>query len=194
MEELWLEDGRLNPNALFGDVDDCSACPFYRDNVKFFDCDYVCHNHPDYFLPCHYMEDYGDMTLAEVAEEMDAKQRRADAYWDRQYQLEKERKEKAAEQAKKREQTRSANYQINREITRLRKLIRDRESAIQSLSALHSAFGFANAIMEGRDPNNISVENEQIRIWKQANIRDKEVLNLLIKERDRRNKERKKMQ
>ena len=190
MEELWLEDGRLNPNALFGDVDDCSACPFYRDNVKLFDTDYVCHNNLDAFLPCQYMEDYGDMTLTEVAEEMDAKLRRAEAYWDRQYQLEKERKEKAAEQAKKREQTRSANYQINREITRLRKLIRDRESAIQSLSSLHSAFGFANALMEGKDPNNISVENEQIRIWKQANIRDKEVLNLLIKERDRRNKER----
>ena len=192
MEELWLEDGRLNPNALFGEVDDCSACPFYRDNVKLFDTDYVCHNNPDAFLPCQYMEDYGDMTLLEVAEEMDAKLRRAEAYWDRQYQLEKQRKEKAAEQTKKREQTRSANYQINREITRLRKLIRDRESAIQSLSSLHSAFGFANAIMEGKDPNNISVENEQIRIWKQANIRDKEVLNLLIKERDKRNRERRK--
>ena len=102
----------------------------------------------------------------------------------------KERKEKAAEQAKKREQTRSANYQINREITRLRKLIRDRESAIQSLSALHNAFGFANAMMEGRNIDTVPIENEQVRIWKQANIRDKQVLEELLKERDRRNKER----
>ena len=190
MEELWLEDGRLNPNALFGDVDDCSACPFYRDNVKLFDSDYICHNNPDAFLPCQYMEDYGDMTLLEVAEEMDSKLRRAEAYWDRQYALERERKEKATEKAKKAEQTRLANYSLNKEITRLRKVIRDREGAIQSLSSLHSAFRFANAMMEGKDPNSVSVENEQIKLWKQANIRDKIKLEELIKERNIRNRER----
>ena len=190
MEELWLEDGRLNPKALFGEVDDCSACPFYRDNVKLFDTDYVCHNNPDAFLPCQYMEDYGAMTLLEVAEEMDAKLRRAEAYWDRQYQVEKQRKEKASMKAKKAEQTRNANYSLNKEITRLRKLIRDRESAIQSLNALHSAFGFANAMMEGRNIDTVPVENEQVRIWKQANIRDKQVLEELLNERDRRNRER----
>lgn len=192
MEELWLEDGRLNPKALFGEVDDCSACPFYRDNVKLFDTGYVCHNNPDAFLPCQYMEDYGDMTLLEVAEEMDAKLRRAEAYWDRQYALEKERKEKAAAKAKKAEQTRNANYSLNKEITRLRKLIRDRESAIQSLSALHSAFGFANAMMEGKTPNSISGNHPQILAWKEANIRDTEKLNQLLKERELRNKERRK--
>ena len=121
---------------------------------------------------------------------MDAKLRRAEAYWDRQYQLEKQRKEKATAKAKKAEQTRNANYTLNKEITRLRKLIRDRESAIQSLSALHSAFGFANAMMEGRNIDTVPVENEQVRIWKQANIRDKQVLEELLKERDRRNRER----
>ena len=130
------------------------------------------------------------MTLLEVAEEMDAKLRRAEAYWDRQYALERERKDKAVAKAKKAEQTRNANYTLNKEITRLRKLIRDRESAIQSLSSLHNAFGFANALMEGRNPDNISENHPQVVAWKQANIRDKQVLDGLLKERDRRNKER----
>lgn len=191
MVELWNKDGTLNPNALFGEVDDCSACPFYRDNVKLFDTDYVCHNNPDAFLPCQYMEDYGDMTLLEVAEEMDSRIRRAEAYWDRQYALERERKEKAQEKAKKAEQTRLANYSINKEITRLRKLIRDREYSISRLESLRSAFSITNAMFEGRPYNGDDYpESPQVVVWKKQNEIDKKKLDELIKERNRRNKER----
>jgi integrase len=118
------------------------------------------------------------MTLLEVAEEMDAKLRRAEAYWDRQYALERERKEKAAAKAKKAEQTRNANYSLNKEITRLRKLIRDRESAIQSLSALHSAFGFANAMME--EP--LGYYSFQTLYW--SGIREGELMALTLEDID----------
>ena len=69
MEELWLEDGRLNPNALFGDVDDCSACPFYRDNVRLFDTDYVCHNNPPHkYFNKYYAPDNAFILLFHTSE------------------------------------------------------------------------------------------------------------------------------
>ncbi len=180
----------MGKKMLFRDLEDCDLCPFNRDNEKKYRSEYFCSGDPNHSHPCEWMDDYGDMTLQEVTDAVNAKIYAAEAYYEKQWLAKKAKEDKNKELAKKREQTRSANYQINREITRLRKLIRDRENAIQSLSALHSAFGFANAMMEGRDPNTVPVENEQVCIWKQANIRDKQILEELLKERDRRNRER----
>ena len=184
----------MGRKMLFRDLEDCDLCPFNRDNEKKYGSEYFCSGDPNHSHPCEWMEDYGDMTLQEVANAVNAKIYAAEERYERERLAKKAKEDKNKELAKKRQQTRSANYQINREITRLRKLIRDREGAIQSLSALHSAFGFANAMMEGRDPNTVPVENEQVRIWKEANIRDTQRLNELIKERDRKNKERRNMQ
>jgi hypothetical protein len=45
-------------------------------------------------------------------------------------------------------------------------------------------------MMEGRNIDTVPIENEQVRIWKEANMRDKQILEELLKERSRRNRER----
>lgn len=192
MSEFWLEDGSLNPNALFGDIDDCDICPFCKGNERKFGSEYTCNGDPNHSHPCEWMDEYGDMTLQEVVDVINGKIYAAEAQAEKEWLAKKAKEERQKELAKKREETRFANYSLNKEITRLRKVIRDREGAIQSLSSLHSAFGFANAMMEGRDPNTVSVNHPQVEAWKQANVRDSQLLNELLKERDRRNKERRK--
>ncbi len=180
----------MNKKMLFSDIDDCCVCPFEMDNARKFGSEYKCNGDPNRSPPCEWMDIYGNMTLQEVVDTINNRIYAAEAQAEKEWLAKKAKEDKNKELAKKREQTRLANYSLNKEITRLRKVIRDRESAIQSLSSLHSAFGFANALMEGKDPNNISNNHPQVEVWKEANIRDNERLKLLLKEREQKNKER----
>lgn len=177
---------------LFKEVDDCDICPFCKGNEKEYGSEFSCTGDPNQSHPCEWMDEYGDMTLQEVVDAVNDKVYAAEAYWEKQWLAKKEKEKKKAELLKKREKTRAENYGLNKEISRLRSLIKRREDAISSLSSLHSAFGIANAIMEGKDPNSISDNHPQILAWKEANIRDTEKLNQLLKERELRNKERRK--
>lgn len=177
---------------LFKNIDDCDICPFNRDNARKYGSEYSCNGDPNRSHPCEWMDEYGDMTFQEVVDVINGRIYAAEAQAEKEWLAKKAKEEKNKELAKRREETRLANYTLNKEITRLRKLIRDREGAIQSLSSLHSAFGFANAMMEGRDPNTVPTNHPQVETWKEANIRDKLKLEALLKERDKRNKERRK--
>lgn len=175
---------------LFGEIDDCSLCPFYPENSDIYRSDIKCNGNPDYSLPCHKMDKYGEMSLHEVVETIClgvCKDR--DRENELRYKEELKRKEKVEKQRK----TRSENKDLNMKISQLRTRIKRRESSIESLVSLQGAFSFANAIMthaKEETREEIIGRVPQIKIWMDANKKDEEYIEQLIKERDKRNKER----
>lgn len=175
---------------LFGEIDDCSLCPFYPENADIYRSDIKCNGNPDYSLPCHKMDKYGKMSLHEVVETICL------GVWkdkDRENKLRYEEELKKKEKLEKQRLTRSINRDLNIEISRLRTRIKNRESSIESLISLQGAFSFANAMMahtKEETREEIIERIPQIKVWQDANKKDREKLKELIKERDRRNKER----
>ena len=74
----------------FGDVDDCSICPFFVDNVAEWCSDFICKCHPDGYIPCTRMDEYGDYPLDAVVEMVDARERSRVEYHLRERQREVE--------------------------------------------------------------------------------------------------------
>lgn len=182
-------------NQLFEEVDDCSICPFsaVNENDRIFDVVKPCYSHPDYYCPCHYSEKYIGLTNQEV---VDIENEHFNKIHDGELKYQKylkEKEEKKKKSIEKGKQTRSINYKINHEINRLRSLIRRREEAIASLSSLKDAFSIADAMFSGKYSTDFKSEKHpQVIQWEKDNERDKRVLEELIKEREKRNRERKK--
>lgn len=181
---------------LFGDIDDCELCPFFYLNEKSpYDTMFICSGSPDYWKPCDSMDEYAKMTLSEVVDVVNDVQRTREKRWS-DISREKELKRKKQEEAtKKGKATRNENFFINREITRLRKLIRERERSIASMLSIVNAHAITKAMMNGESFKNIEISEDDIPTivkWKQDNIKDREELEKLILKRKQRNKERNK--
>lgn len=179
----------MNKEMLFSEVDDCDICPFNVNNADRYGSEFSCNGSCDCSHPCEFMEDYEGMTIEEVVAKENERIYKAEAYAEKIWLAKQAKKEHNAEMARKRQQTRLENLCINKEITRLRRVIRKREEAIDSLYSLQNAVAFTNAMMEGREMKKVE-ECEQIKAWRLANEGDKKKLAELLKERERRNRER----
>lgn len=184
-----------NEKYLFGEIDQCEMCPFFFDNQGSYETDFVCSGSPDYWHPCDNMKEYEKMTLSEVIDAVNDRQRAAEAYWMR-ISEEKDRKRKMKEDiAKKSKETRHENFFINSEIKKLRKNIKARENAIASLLSLVNAHAMTQSFMENRSINAKEYREDdipQIVEWQRANERDRKELERLIEKRKQRNRERNK--
>lgn len=182
-------------SMLFTDVDDCSICPFSRENENLSLSEYICNGHPDSYHPCEWMEKYEGMTCSEVVSSVESSMHEAELYWERRYLAEKEKEEKKAIIAAQRNQSRLENYSLNKEIQRYRKAIKQREASIYRIVSYRSAFNFADTMMgQGKLKERAEIEKEipQVAVWREEIERYKFKLDELIKERNKRNRERRK--
>lgn len=188
---MWMDF----ENMLFSEVDDCSICPFSRENENISDSEYICNGHPDSYHPCEWMEKYEGMTCIEVVSSVENSMHEAEVYWERKYMEEQARAEKKSEIAAQRRKSRLENYSLNKEIQRYRKAIKQREDSIYRLVSYRSAFNFADTMMgQSKLKEREEIENEipQIAVWREEIERYKLKLDELIKERNKRNRERRK--
>ena len=180
---------------LFTEVDDCSICPFFCDNEKISHSEYICNGSPDSYHPCEDMDKYEGMTCTEVVYFVEESMHEAELYWERRYLEEKTHLEKKAAIAAQRNKSRLENYSLNKEIQRYRKAIKQRENSIYRLVSYRSAFNFAGTMIgQSKLKERAEIENEipQIRVWREEIERYKIKLDELIKERNKRNRERRK--
>lgn len=184
--------GGMNKNMLFSKIEDCSECPFSVDNAEKFNSYWVCNGSPDIARPCEFMEEYENMTLKEVVQKENARILAAQARYYKEQDKQRVIKEKRDNITKKKAKTRSENWEINHEISKLRQKIKKMEDAIDSINGICEAVVFANEIMNCKEKGKKPIEPEQVKIWRQEIIKDKNRLQELILERDRKNKERRK--
>ena len=172
----------------FGDVDDCSICPFFVDNVAEWCSDFICKCNPDGYIPCTRMDEYGDYPLDEVVEMVDARERSRVEYHLRERQREDERIQKIKNAVDKRRRTRFENREINAKISALRSAINDKNVALSKIRSLLRV-GSIMANLEYRE-NKYNDDNELInRLVSEINAYEKELARLIVV-RDNINKER----
>lgn len=193
VKQTWNEDGTLNHNLLFKYVDDCSICPFSSYNEGEFMTLHICNGSPDGFHPCERMDDYGEMTLDEVVDEVNEGFHKAEAYWEGQWLAKKEKEERQRSITEKANRTRMANYELNYKIKQLRKRIKHMETYIQTVvankvswSQVNAMFNYGKVISE-KDvlENDLDIKNLKHKLEE-----DRKTLCSLIKERDKVNRER----
>ena len=176
---------------LFENVDDCSICPFsaVEGNADIFNVSQPCYGHPDYYMPCQWMEKYKGMTNQEAVafeNKRYLKQRENAEKLRQKRELEEKKKQESIEKRKK---TRRANSDINTEIAMLRKRVQKRT---EYMNKLEWFFGSVNAVnnLFREEMNNVDV-SDKIRYYENQNKEDSLRIEELIKERNRRSRERK---
>lgn len=175
----------MDKHMLFSDVDDCSICPFFADNAGHFGSDFVCNADFDRTSPpCTRMNQFKGKTLEEAVDEENHE------IYSELMESYKRQEKKDAKNAKVKE-TRSENYGLNKSITELRRKIRKLEEAIACFERLHETMAIIREIETlKKQPNIKSVHPKE---WDEQLAKYKVELNGLVAERDRRNKERRKM-
>lgn len=174
----------------FGDVDDCSICPFCIDNADEWNSDFRCNGNPDGYIPCTRMDEFGDFPLDEVVEMVDARERSRVEYHLRERQREDERIQKIKNAVDKRRRTRFENREINAKISALRSAISNKKIALSKIQSLIRV-GNIMANLEYRD-NKYNNENELInKLVAEINAYEKELARLIVV-RNNINKERRK--
>ena len=172
----------------FGDVDDCSICPFCIDNADEWGSDFRCNGNPDGYIPCTRMDEFGDFPLDEVVEMVDARERAKVDYYLRERRMEEERQQKVRDAVDKRKKTRFENREINAKISALRSAISNKKIALSKIQSLINVGNImANLEYRNRKYNN---DNELInRLVAEINAYEKELARLIVV-RDNMNKER----
>ena len=175
---------------LFVEIEECDDCPFAPDNVKESGSLFVCDNwNPDTYHPCQWPEKWGNLTCEQV---VDSENKRYKAWRDRvdaENERKREKELKKREINDKRERTKLENIGINRDIKRLRKRIRLREERISDMESYVESINFAERVVNHSET---VYTNPNIEVLKQLNIEESKQLEELIKERNRRNNERRK--
>ena len=172
----------------FGDVDDCSICPFSVDNADEWNSDFRCNGNPDGYIPCTRMDEFGDYPLDEVVEMVDSRERAKVEYYIREREREDAILQKKKDAVAKRNKTRFENREINAKISALRSAISNKKIALSKIQSLIRV-GNIMANLEYRD-NKYNNENELInRLVAEINAYEKELARLIVV-RDNMNKER----
>ena len=172
----------------FGDVDDCSICPFFVDNAVEWCSDFICKCNPDGYIPCTRMDEYGDYPLDEVVEMVDSRERAKVDYYIRERQREEAIIQKKKDAVDKRKKTRFENREINSKISTLRSTINNKKIALSKIQSL-IRMGNIMANLEYRE-NKYNNENELVnRLVAEINAYEKELARLIVV-RDNMNKER----
>ena len=167
-----LTDKILNMNFQdFYDQYDCENCPVKDD----------CTHHPDKYVPCR---DEEFVTVQDLIEVTSGTITDTEEYYSRLHQEEFEKEEKQKKKNKKSYETRMANYSINKEITKKRRIIRNLHNNISRLNSLSSTFSIVRNMV-----NNTS-EKPKESVYE---IETKEYVNKLEKELEELIKERKKI-
>lgn len=175
----------------FYEVDECEICPFNPENCSESGSEFRCSRNPDYSLPCHFMEKYGDLTLEEVVKEVNKKIYAAELAFEKELEAKREAKDKAKRAKEARERTKRMNASLNARISSLRKEIRSIDELISDCEMYSNAVSFANQVMH---ESNNRVESIMTTVMQYKEVRDKKerMLNELVAERNIINKERRK--
>jgi hypothetical protein len=138
-----IEEGE-ECTRLFKHINDCDECPFQDDRE-------YCSHSPDGYHPCEFREDFGEKTVEEVQSHISSGIRAYEEHEDRMYEKEQEKKRKDKEAKEKRDRTRWDNYLLNKELTKLKKAIRNKKQFLSRLSAFSSAVAITNHMFSMND-------------------------------------------
>ena len=170
----------------FKEVTDCSMCPFFTDYEMY---SFRCNGDPNYSCPCMNMEEYGDMTISEVGRAVIQKVQNSFRDDLEMQGIEEEIRIKRAEKKKKASETRALNYDINIEISALRKAISKREKAIRAWRSMCNAIVLTNNIYEGRMHDVLPGDPPQVVEWIEMNKEAQQKIEDLVLLRKARNSE-----
>ena len=189
----------MDMKQLFSDVSECCECPFSINNSEESGSYWKCQGSNEYSYvegdwPCYDKELYKGKTLEDMVTESNARILAAQEHYYKKEADKKAKKEKQDSITESKRRTRSDNYEINKAISTLRSRIKQMEEAIDSTRRICGAVNFANNMTDRVNGKKCLVdEPSQIKVWEQQVITDKRKLNDLVKEREDRNKERRKI-
>lgn len=170
----------------FREVTDCSNCPFHTDYEMYA---FRCNSDPNYNCPCMNMEEYGDMTISEVSRAVIQKVQNSLRDDLEMMEIEEDIRQKREDKRRKANETRAMNYDINIEISALRKGISKREKAIRAWRSMCNVISMSNDIMSGGINTVLPNDPPQVIEWVNQNRDAQKKIEELVLLRKARNSE-----
>jgi len=152
---------------LFKEIEDCDMCPFNEDGEYEDCCDHS--GSTDKYHPCESMDKWGNMDVEDVAHKIYASRYAYEEHLEREWAEEDRLRKAKEEKAKKAREARMITSSENRQISRLRRQIRNNNKILNFTRSFASAVNMANEMFGCEEriikkPKNLlEIENEKLQ-------------------------------